>query len=271
MVAGDLITEAYQIEYNGLLVGANTNYDMRLINNMTGHDTRSDTVDRFGAHGGVAGRHYAKFKNFSIEGNFVTSTATDAQTKRQALGLAFKPIVASDDGLPLCLLLPGPGSLIVKMVVRPTKFECDITRDMAVGYPSWKVFLEAVDPTLYNRISTSQGFTMPSDTRVITNNGNAPAKWTARLTGICSNPILTNNNTGQVISFYNLTIGANDILTFDSGTSTVKLNGTPSSGSLQTGFSWWDMEPGNNSISISASSVSGGSFSLTTSDAYWIP
>jgi hypothetical protein len=271
MVAGDLITQKYQFEYNGLLMGAGTSYDIEKINNMTGHSTRSDTVSRFGSHGGVGGRQYADFKHFSIEGNYLATSDADFQSKRQALALAFAPIVDPADALPLCLMLPNPGALIVQMRVRCTDLQGDIDRQFALNYPKWKVFLEAVDPVLYNRVATSQAFTLPSDTRTISNGGNAPAKWTATMVGACSNPILVNNSTGQVISFYSLTIGSSDILTFDSGTSTVKLNGTPTSGSLQTGFSWWDMRPGTNSISVTASSVSGATFNLTTNDAYWIP
>jgi hypothetical protein len=270
MVAGDLITQKYQFEYNGLLMGAGTNYDISLVNNMTGFSARSDTVSRFGSHGGVGGRHYADFKHFSIEGNFVASSDSDFQTKRQALALAFAPIVDPADALPLCFMLPNPGALIGQMYVRCTNIQLDLDRQHAIGYPKWKVFLEAVDPVIYNRTALSQSFTMPSDTRTITNNGNAPARWKGTLVGACTNPILNNNSTGQIISFYNLTLSATDVLIFDSGTSTVKLNGNPTSGSLQTGFSWWDMAPGTNSISFIASSVSGATFNITTNDAYWI-
>lgn len=271
MAAGDLITQAYQFEYNSLLVGAGTSYDITLVNNMTGHSVRTDTVPRFGAHGGVGGRHAADFKHFSIEGHFVVTSNTDFQTKRQALATAFAPIVDPADALPLCLMLPGPGTLIVQMRVRCTNLQLDLDRGLALGYPKWKVFLEAVDPVMYNRVVTSQAFTLPSDTRTITNAGNAPAKWTATLVGACVNPIVNNNNTGQLLSFYNLTLAATDVLTYDSATSTTKLNGTTISGALQTGFSWWDLRPGTNSISFAATSVSGATFNLSTNDAYWIP
>lgn len=270
MTAGDLITGTYQVEYNGLLIGDGTKYDIESIDGLIGYDIRSDTVDRFGAHGGVAGRHYAHFKTFTVEGNLLANTDTEFRDRRQNLAAAYKPIVDPDGALPWLIMLPDPTSTIVKMMSRPLSLDCPLNRPFALKYAKFKLKLEAVDPVLYNRAPTSQSFTLPSDTRTIVNAGNAPAKWVGTLIGACQNPILTNNTTGQVISFYNLAMGVNDVLTFDSGTSTVMLNGTPTSGSLQTGFSWWDFSPGNNSISFIATNVSGATFNITTNDAYWM-
>jgi hypothetical protein len=269
MAVGDLITVPYQFEYNNLLIGHGTSYDVLEVNGLLGYDTRTDTANAFGRHGGSGGRHYAQFKNWNIKGTFLATTDADFQLKRQNLLAAYAPIVDPNSAINLAFMIPGAGTLICVTKCRCVGVNLPMQRDFALKHADYNIRMESIDPVIYNRVLNSQTFTMPSDTRTINNIGNAPANWIGTLTGACTNPIITNNETGQVISFFNMTLSASDVLIFDSSDSTVKLNGTPSSGSLTTGFSWWYYNPGGTSTSFTASGVSGASFNITTSDAYW--
>ena len=62
MAAGDLVTADYMFEYNGLVIGAGTDYDLEGISGLNGFSARSSSVERFGRHGGSGGRHYANMK-----------------------------------------------------------------------------------------------------------------------------------------------------------------------------------------------------------------
>lgn len=269
MALGDLVTEFYTFEYNGLAIGAGTDYDLLEVRNLLGYLARSDSTDRFGRHGATAGRHYANMKEPQFEGQFKVASDTDFQTKRQALAAAFGIRVAPINSLDLVTMLPGPTSLKISGKMRPRGLEVPMNRQHALKYAPFLIRMEMVDPILYALVSSTQIFTVPTDTRVLTNDGNAPAVWTATLVGPAENPILTNNDTGQILSFSSLTLTTGETLTYDSSDSSVKVNGVSVSSTFSTGFQWWDLDPGANSISFAATQAGSSSFSITWRDAYW--
>ena len=268
MALGDLVTADYMFEYNGLVIGANTDYDLISVTDFLGYESRSTTADLFGRHGGSAGRIYANTKTPTFEGKVAVTTDTDFQTKRQALASAFAVIVDTENALEMVTMLPGPSTLKVQALMRPSAFVMPMNREHALKYAPYLVRFEMVDPILHALVSTTTVFTMPSDTETITNNGNAPANWTGTLAGPAENPLLTNNDTGQTMQV-NVVLTGSETLVFDSFDSTIKKNGVSQTVFLSSGFSWWDLAPGNNSISITAANASTAAFSITHRDAYW--
>lgn len=269
MAVGDLITADYMFEYNNLVFGATTDYSLFNIPDLLGFKVRSTTIDRFGRHGGVSGRHYANIKMPVFEGKFLSSTNTDFEVKRQALASAFKVIVDPNNSLPLVFQLPGADSLKIQTFVRPMGFACPISRDFTRKYSPFIIQFEMPDPILYSLVVKTQVFTLPNSTFSLINSGNAPAHWSAALAGPATNPIITNNDTGQMLSFTELVLTGSDVLTFDSSDSTVKLNGDAISSTFNQGFSWFDLDPGPNNISFSATDANTASFSVIHRDAYW--
>lgn len=269
MAVGDLVTGDYMFEFNGLVIGATTNYDLIKVTDLLGHQVRSTTVDRFGRRGGSSGRHYANTKFPTFEGMFRSSSDTELETQRRALAAAFAVVTDPDGKQPLVFQLPGAGATKVQANVRCSAFVCELNRAHAIKYGPYLVRFEMPDPVLYSLALTSQVFTVPTDTRTLNNGGNAPAIWTATLIGPATNPTITHNGTGQSLQFTNLTLTGSDTLIYDSGDSTVKLNGTTVANSLASGFSWFDLDPGDNSISFTASNAGSASFSVSFRDAYW--
>lgn len=271
MALGDLITADYQVEYNGLLLGPGTQYYLYDINNLLGFSSRSQTTTRFGRHGGVSGRHYAMVKNISIAGELVCTTDADFYAKRLALGSAFAPVVNPDDAPYIAFRLPdGSSGLLLRRECRATGLDVPLTPDFGRKHPDFTVNLEMPNPILEGLTQQSQAFTASSDTQTLANDGNAPAAWVATLVGPATNPILTNDDTGQSISFSSLVVGSSETLIYDSFSSRITLEGDAVNLSLASGFSWWDLQPGDNDISISATGAGSATFSITWHDSYWI-
>lgn len=264
------ITQPYQFEFNGLVIGANTVYDLSEVTGLLGFTNRSGSTNRFGRHGGSAGRHYAEMKTIGIEGSILVTTDADFATRRKALAAAYNPIPDPYTKLPFVFMLPNAGTDKGFVYARPLGINYALNRAHALKYPGFRTRLEVLDPVLYSTVAGSQAYTMPSDTRAITNNGNAPGVWMLELTGPAVNPIITNTGTGQVISFTSLTLSSNEQLVLDSATSTAKVNGNSKSMLLNGGFSWWNLEPGVTNISVSVTSAGLATCTLTWRHGYWM-
>ncbi len=269
MALGDLVTGFYMFEYKNIVIGATTDYDLNEVTGLLGFLARSSTIDRFGRNGASSGRHYANMKSPVLTGRVRVVSDTDFQTKRQALASNFALITNPDDAVELVTVLPGPGLLKVQTLVRPVGFEMPLNRQHALKYAPYMIKLEMPDALLYSLTSTTTVFTVPSDTEVLTNNGNAPASWIGTLVGPATSPIITHIGTSQTLSFSELTLTGSDTLVYDSSKSTVEVNGAGISHTLASGSSWFDLDPGAQSISFSATDAATASFSITTRDAYW--
>jgi hypothetical protein len=117
----------------------------------------------------------------------------------------------------------------------------------------------------------SQVFTMPSDTETIVNGGNSITNWTLSIVGPATDPIITNNTTGQVISFTGLTLTGSQVLTLDSSDTTAKVNGVSVDTFIVAGFSWWGLPVGNTSITVSATNAGTASCTFSWRNGYWLP
>lgn len=270
MALGDLVTANYQIEYNGLLLASTNGFDVEEFTGLLGHVIRSDSVTRFGRHGGTGGRHYAEMKKSSIKMRVRPTTDSDYAVKRQAIGDAFAPIVDPADSLYLVTQLPAASATKFITACRPNGINMPLVRDTALGYTPVTLHLEHLDPRLYTLAQTVQSFTMPSDTRTITNTGNADAPWTITIAGPATNPVILNNTTGQKIAFESLVLNGTQTLVVDSSTSTARVNGESVDVYVATGFSWWNFDPGATSITVSATTATTAACTLTTRSAYWV-
>ncbi len=272
MALGDLLAADYQVEFNDLLLGPNTSYYLTDIDKLLGFNARSGTTSRFGRHGGVPGRHYAMNKVITIKGEIATNSESSFDTLRRNFGAAFAPVVESTNAPYLAIRLPdGSSGRDLRVRCRPIEVDFPLTPQYARLNPEFTVRLEVVNPIIEALTLKSQVFTVASDTETIANDGNAPAYWTGTLVGPAVNPILTHVGTSQVVSFSSLTLSGSDTLVYESIDSRVELNGSSNALTLASGFSWFELSPGNNSISISATSAGSATFTLTWRDSYWIP
>jgi hypothetical protein len=271
MALGDLVTLPYQFEYNNFAFGAGTDYDIYKIGGLLGFSMRSDSNDRFGRHGGSGARMYASMKNTSFEMRIRATSSADYFTKRNNIATAMQPIVDPKDALYLVYRLDS--NLTTKIITRcrPRVFDPDLDRDAALMYPNLKLGFEHLDPIQYGLTLNLQTFTMPSATHNIVNGGNSLTNWVLSLVGPATNPVITNNTTGQTITFDGLILNGTQVLTLDSSDSTAKVNGESVDIYITSGFSWWGLPVGTTSISVSASTATTASCTLAWRNGFWLP
>lgn len=291
MADGDLIVQNFQYEYNGLLLGAFTPFELQ---DMSGLDSlpsiRSGSVDRFGAHGGVGGRHYQGIRTIMATWDIYDGlTDADFVFRRNELQEAFAVIEDPDDVKPFVWQHPGRPKLraYCRTVDRTTP--TDRMFSLRLGIVS--VRLEATDPYVYSNTEasvvaspgvTTGGLDFPLDfplvfgsgssggSQSVFNGGTAPAPWTATISGSTPNPKITHVESGKYLELQGLTVASGDTLVFDSKLRSILYNGTASRrGFLTPSSSWFELQPGLNSIQFSSGGVTTGQLTFNWRDTYW--
>jgi hypothetical protein len=106
---------------------------------------------------------------------------------------------------------------------------------------------------------------MGSGTAPAVNDGNTPVDWTATLTGPLTNPRLALVGSGRFVRVL-ATIAAGETVVLDSAAGAILLGGTaPRPQWFGAGSSWFQLEPGSNSILFTVDAGSG------TADITWRP
>lgn len=137
--------------------------------------------------------------------------------------------------------------------------------------PDPRVYDDAIDPvTVSSLSSTARTYNrtynltysvgVPGSTGALTvmNAGSYETWPTFTIAGsTCSGPVLTNNTTGDVLAFPNLSLGASDTLVMDSDLKTVLINGVASRNTMTAGSRWFPLPPGEpQSLSLSTTAGS---------------
>jgi hypothetical protein len=118
--------------------------------------------------------------------------------------------------------------------------------------------------------------TLSAGASLITNLGSVPSHFTARLYGPCSGPRLTNETTGEQITFTTaLTLGAGEYVEIDTRERTAYMLSSVSASRLTyldfEETSWWRIEPGENKVRYAPrASTAAGSAAVITYRAAWL-
>lgn len=292
MTAGDLITQVYQYEYNGLLIGCGTEFFVQNVKGLLGFPAvRSGTFPRFGNHGAVPGKHYLPERQFVVELDYTPMDDDTFAANRSALMQAFGPRVNPQDELPFCFWHPGSTQKL-QISCRPVDYNFEVNRRFALKFPETAIRFEASDPLHYTVTQFSTSITLTPDTTGLTfpidfplnfgasssneaglfNGGTAPANWTATIAGSIEGPRLERSDTGQEINLPNLTVPGGETLVIDSAARTILLNGTANRRQFLTKASrWFKLDPGaTTSIRFSANgAVSGASVTFNWRWAFY--
>jgi hypothetical protein len=291
MAEGDLITQDFQYEYKGLLLGAYTPFEAQEI---TGLDSlpnvRSGSVDRFGQHGGVGGRHYQDTRIIHATWDIYDGLG-DAEfaLRRDELQEAFAVIEDPTAFAPF--VYQHPGRTKMRVYCRPVDRVTPTDRMFSLRYGKVDVRFEATDPWIYSNTEkslnasvgvTTGGLHFPLDfplafgsgssggSAPAVNLGTAPAPWTATVTGSTPNPKIYHLESGKFLEMTGLTVVPGDTLEFNSKERSILLNGTASRRGLLTAAStWFSLQPGSNTIQFSSSGVTTGSLTFRWRDTYW--
>lgn len=93
---------------------------------------------------------------------------------------------------------------------------------------------------------------------ILTSGGNQPTPPLLRIYGACTDPAITNTTTGQQIKFSGLSVTAGSYLDVDVAGREVLMNGDPNLSFYSkldfTQSTWWEIQPGQNLITVTTTS-----------------
>jgi hypothetical protein len=268
---GDLVTGNYQFEYNSLLLGDTTLYEISRVGGLDLPNMRDADISRPLEHGGFAGGpDLLSSRTIDILLNVYGGDATTTSGLLAALDLA---TMVREDETPLVFQLPG--QIKRRIGCRPRRREMDVNLDYVYGIPAVKLQFEAMDPRMYDNTLSSATMTIAVasdglDFDIVfdldigtvvgglvscTNSGNTPVYPQATLPGPITNPSIINTTTGKTLRMVG-SVDSGDSLIVDFYQRTILLNGTSSRYNFfdSNVSEWWTLQPGANSVQYSTSS-----------------
>lgn len=236
------------------------------INGLELPPLRTSSGDYAGRDGGFVGAQHYSARPISLTGHvFSTDVAVHEQRRRE-----FQAAIQSGT---ITMQLTTNAGLSYLLYCNLIDFKMPIQRNKFES--PFKIELLAGDPIIYDdtgggALSASVpklaagGYTYPvvypvvyapgSSPTTVNNTGTEPVYPAITLSGTMTNPVLTNVTTGEVFGLNPLVTGPGDQVVIDMLKRTVTLNGGNIFGLIAANSSFWPLEPGNNSISLTTSS-----------------
>lgn len=265
------ITEDFQLELRELVVGAGTIYEIPLddcINWWDMADVRAADMQIPGRHGVLAGDDL--YGGLTFAWRIDINASEDPSQLAAAINDLKAAFARSDVDLPMYGRWLGEDRL---RWVRPRRIVID-PKNVQWNWAAAAVQLMVVDPFAYSAdeqqasatlVVTGDGLVFPvtfpiefglvdggAGTFLAENDGNAPAPWTATITGPITDPVIENTTTGVAFGLTGV-IDDGDTLYLDSRARTILLNGNQNASSMRApGVQWFDLAPGSNSIRFDA-------------------
>lgn len=270
----------YQIglESTGLVFGPSTSYIVKSWRGIGVAGYRDALSARPFNHGVTAGPEYRAEFTVEIDLHLRATSAEDVVDVADALisGWYIDARATAQYGVTdsLHVKLPGQEQRFVKG--RPRRSTADPSNFHNGWAPAAVQFL-VTDPVWYSaalhvqamNLSTApsgRGFnksfdygwggTATAGAYTITNAGGTGTKPTLTLAGPLTNPVLTNETTGETLEL-TYTLGSGETLTIDFDAATIYLDGTASRYYAKTGGTFWELAAGDNNVRFSAQSGSG--------------
>lgn len=270
------IVADYQIDVDGLLLGAGTSYELpRGVDGLGLPEVRTSDVPRPQDDGLFYGSDFLGKRTLTFQATILGDNADDAGVKMDALAAVWQPPEGASAFVPLTLEIPGQQSRVLFGRPRRLAFDVDniksgkvvATLQYDVADPRW---YDAVETVLSTAAATSGGGRTYNRTYPLTyaaggtggnltatNAGNRRTRPVLTITGPSTTPRVENVTAGRYLSF-DLTLGVGDFLVIDTDARTVLLGGTASRySSLSSGSSWWDLAPGDNLLKFTSANSLG--------------
>lgn len=223
---------------------------------------RTSTGNYAGRDGGFVGAQYYSARSISIQGTAFSSSVASLETTRQTMQSALLGNSVTMN------ILTNAGN---NYTIKANLLDFSMPIKGSLFSTSYKIELLAPDPTIYSNqnaftpvaipLTTTNGFVIPftlplalspsSGGTTITNAGTVAVYPIITLTGVVTNPVLTNSTTGNNLSLL-LTTANTDVIIINMQQRTVTLNGSNIFGDVATGSAWWFLNPGANKVSLSS-------------------
>lgn len=261
-VAGD-----WEMEFAGLALGAGSSFDLVSVSGLLDlPELRSSDLLLLRRHGAYAGEDFLAPRTITLELSIFADTDADMELRMAEFLAAFAVGAES----PLQFQLPGvAGGVAARVWARTKRRNVVMDLEYVYGVAKASVQLVATDPRIYvevedtgstgmREINTGHTFNVefplvfagePADGVVeLVNAGGFDAPVLFRIDGPVSNPSITNETTGQTISF-TTSVADGEYLLVDTAARSVLLNGTASRyNTIDAASVWFDLAPGTNSI-----------------------
>lgn len=284
LMAGELITADYELEYRGLLVGGDTEYALVDTNLFDLPNVRTSNVDRMHQHGQNAGPSFLGGRVIRMSFEVVSNLGMPGIGAAVDLfKQAFQPTVAPE---PLHIRHPAVADgRQVTIDCAAVRISAPFNMEFYEGIPIVVVELEAADPLFYgkdlNYVSgiglgdASEGLTWPltwplewgtseSSSWIAVNNGTFPASARFTVHGPVVSPRIENVTQAKILRV-NETLTAGQTLIIDTSDMTVTLDGGNVFPSIAPGSEWFNLNAPGDQIRFGALSGTG------TLDADWKP
>lgn len=294
-MAGELIVADKQVQLRDWLGGAGTAYDWidEVLGWWDATPTRTYDTARSASDGVRGGLDLLDKATLTGQMFISGSSQADLLAKINAIKAAWAPVT---DGVNIPIVVQLLGTKF-RRNGRPRRLA--VQSKLTTYFEAFSQFgaiatfqFDALDPYVYADALSTVGislpalgagfsppflvpFTLPASTSSgigsAPNNGNAPATWTAMLTGPLTNPSITKQSTGESLllnSNGGLVIAAGDFVTMDSAEQSILYNGIGDRRAfLNLGSQWFKLDVGANSIAFGADTGSG-SLTLNWRDTF---
>lgn len=255
MAAGDLVTTAVQLELRATLFGAGSVYPVAAIEGLDIPDVRSSNMERPTDDGTVPGLDQYAERVVRLRMGIDATVDSALAAKVAALRAAF---VKSTVPIPLHFMLRGESKRY--LMVLPRRFALVYDQDAALNAPDVLAELVAPDPRILAAIATTL-----AGAGTATNNGTYKATPVLTVTGAAAGPIVITNTTAGKTVQITTSVPSGQSLVVDFKARSVLLNGVNRYDLVAATPQWFDIAPGNNTITYSG----GGTPSLAWNDS-WI-
>ena len=266
----------YQIAYNGLTIGAGTNYPVLSIDGLESlPDLRVQDENKGYRDGMFTGRDFANARTITLE---ILTLAGGGNTATQNYDLLQKAFQPTSTGTQTLQFLLNNVDTQKRIEARVRTNRTTITPEYTFGYIRSQITLFAPDPRYYDE--TSQTVTIaasdglgrtynktfprtylawnPVGTTTATNNGWKTTNPVITITGPVAQPQVGNvTNSAQFLTI-NYTLGTGDTAVIDTDAQTVTINGINARNVLNNASTWWTLAPGANSLYFTGGSIVNG-------------
>lgn len=263
----------WEIEFAGLSLGAETAFGLTGVTGLLDMPAvRSSDLELLRRHGAYAGDDFLAARTIQLDFSIYADSVEEMQSRMDEFLQAFVVGVEA----PLVFQLPGvAGGVPARVWARTKRRSVMMDLEYKYGVAKASVQMVATDPRIYTDqqqsdntglLVVSGGATFPltfplsfgtvgsGGSMLLNNTGTFAAPVLFKIDGPVTDPVITNDTTGDVISFTG-TIASGSYYLVDTAARSVLLNGTASRyNTLDASAVWFDLAPGINSISFDAAS-----------------
>ncbi len=248
-------------------------------------DIRLDTYSRPGEHGALISRSLYGSRVITLQGSIHNDTAYGYLLDRQELESAVA-LQMDENNLPIprTLRLVDLNNNEFRVYVVPQKFVLDQTHPthgqwfLESAATDWRIYSET-QSTGYLTLPQSGGITFPvtfsvrfgassGGSSTVPNLGTAETHPIVVISGPVANPVITNATTGESLALL-LTLVAGEQVTIDMQARTI-VQGTSTNrmSAKMAGSTFWSLQPGFNTISLSGDVYDAGRATVTFRSAF---